>query len=194
MTFADAGAQDTTATFSDPGSYTLRLSANDSELVGSDDVVIQVRGTPVVSAGPDRAVTFPAAAALDGTVSSGPILTMWSKVSGPGNVTFGNAALVDTTATFSQPGTYTLRITANDGALSASDDVVSGAAGTAGERGPDRPISWPFGSLDGTLISDGYPGRPRFGGRGRRPGDVTSRQQRASTRSRRSRSRGPQLG
>jgi PKD repeat protein len=160
VTFADPAAQDTTATFSEPGSYTLRLTANDGELSGSDDVVIQVRGTPVVSAGPDRIVTFPTAASLDGTVSAGPILTTWSKVSGPGNVTFANANLVDTTATFSLPGSYTLRLTATDGALSASDDmVVEVRQAPQVSAGPDRSIKMPAAaSLDGTLITPGYPG------------------------------------
>ena len=45
-------------------------------------MVIQVRGTPVVSAGPDRNVNFPAAASLDGTVEPGPILTMWTRSPG----------------------------------------------------------------------------------------------------------------
>ena len=88
-------------------------------------MVITVQQTPQVGAGPDRTVTLPAAATLDGTVTDdGPVQTTWSKVSGPGTVTFANPGQVDTTATFSQPGSYTLRLTANDGTLSASDDVV----------------------------------------------------------------------
>jgi hypothetical protein len=83
---------------------------------------------PSVSAGPNQTIALPASANLDGTVSDdgqpGPLTTTWSKVSGPGTVTFGNASLVDTTASFSTSGTYTLRLTANDGALSASDNVV----------------------------------------------------------------------
>ena len=39
-------------------------------------------------------------------------------------MTFANAGAVDTAATFSQAGAYTLRLTANDGALSGSDDVA----------------------------------------------------------------------
>src|SRR5262249_5619257 len=54
----------------------------------------------------------------------GVLTTTWSKVSGPGGVTFGDASALATTATFSAPGTYTLRLTANDGALSSSDDIV----------------------------------------------------------------------
>jgi hypothetical protein len=86
---------------------------------------------PVVSAGPDQTITLPNSASLDGTVSDdglpnppGALTTTWSKFSGPGTVTFGNASLVDTTASFSVAGAYTLRLTANDGAASLFDDVV----------------------------------------------------------------------
>jgi hypothetical protein len=81
-----------------------------------------------VNAGPNQTIALPASASLDGTVTDdgqpGPLTTTWSKVSGPGTVTFGNASLVDTTASFSTSGSYTLRLTANDGALGASDNVV----------------------------------------------------------------------
>jgi hypothetical protein len=135
VTFANPAAQDTTATFSAPGTYTLRLTANDSALSAFDDVVITVQQAPKapqVSAGSDLTVTLPAAATLDGTVTDdGPVQTTWSKVSGPGTVTFANPALVDTTAAFSQPGSYTLRLTGNDGTLNASDDVVVTVGDTA---------------------------------------------------------------
>jgi hypothetical protein len=42
VTFANASAVDTTATFSSAGTYVLRLSANDSQLVAADDVTISV--------------------------------------------------------------------------------------------------------------------------------------------------------
>jgi CubicO group peptidase (beta-lactamase class C family) len=93
--------------------------------------VIDAPGTndaPVVSAGPDLTVALSGSAPLDGTVTDdgvpSPVTTTWAKVSGPGTVTFGNAAAVDTTAQFSAAGTYVLRLTGNDGALSASDDVT----------------------------------------------------------------------
>jgi 6-phosphogluconolactonase (cycloisomerase 2 family) len=85
---------------------------------------------PVVSAGSDQAITLPASAALDGTVSDDgqpdppAILTIWTQVAGSGNVTFQNANAVDTSASFSAAGTYTLRLTANDGALSAFDELT----------------------------------------------------------------------
>ena len=106
VTFASPGALATTATFSQAGTYTLRLTANDGALSGFDDVVITVLTTPTVNAGPNRTVTMPAAASLDGTVNGGggPAQTTWSMVEGPGTVTFTNASAVDTTARFSAAG------------------------------------------------------------------------------------------
>jgi hypothetical protein len=43
-TFADPNAVDTTASFSGTGTYVLRLSANDGELVTSDNVTVTVNG------------------------------------------------------------------------------------------------------------------------------------------------------
>jgi hypothetical protein len=143
VTFGDAAAQDTTASFSAPGSYTLRLSASDTAQTGQDDVVITVQSAantaPVVNAGPDATVTLPGTASLDGTVTDdgapGPLTTTWTRVSGPGTVTFGNAAAQDTTASFSAAGTYTLRLSATDTALTGQDDVViTVQAATSGPR------------------------------------------------------------
>ena len=83
---------------------------------------------PVVNAGADQTITLPASAALDGTVTddglpSGTLTTTWTRTSGPGTVVFGNPGAVDTTATFAEPGTYTLQLAAGDGELSASDTI-----------------------------------------------------------------------
>jgi hypothetical protein len=84
---------------------------------------------PRVDAGPDQTISLPAGATLDAAVSDdgqpNPTpSTAWSKVSGPGTVTFANGGAVDTQATFSAAGTYVLRLTANDGALTTSDEVT----------------------------------------------------------------------
>lgn len=83
---------------------------------------------PIVDAGSDSTVTFPGLATLTGTVTDdgkpGPVSTTWSKVSGPGTVSFADAAALSTTASFSAAGKYTLRLTATDGALSASDTLT----------------------------------------------------------------------
>jgi len=49
---------------------------------------------------------------------------LWTKFSGPGFVTFGDEYDVDTNAYFSIPGTYVLRLTADDSELQTSDNVT----------------------------------------------------------------------
>ncbi len=132
VTFGQAAAAITTASFSLPGTYVVMLTANDGLLAGSDTVTIQVNAVnvaPVVNAGSDRTVVLPSPASLTGTVSddglpAGTTTTLWSKVSGPGTVVFAQAAAVSTTATFSAAGSYVLMLTANDGALVNSDTLI----------------------------------------------------------------------
>ena len=86
---------------------------------------------------------------LNGTVTDADGQTptsLWTKVSGPGVVVFGDASAVDTTATFTQVGTYVLRLTADDSYAQTFDEVtitVSEAQSFAG---------WIFGyDLDGQI-------------------------------------------
>ena len=130
-----------------------------------------------MNAGPDLTVTLPAAAAWTApspttACPTRPVATTatWSKVSGPGTVTFGNPAAVDTTATFSADGTYVLRLSATDSTLTATDDVtvtVSPARGggvttfeVAVASGSDDAEQRPAGGVDLTssdleLVTDG---------------------------------------
>jgi nitrogen fixation protein FixH len=132
VTFTPANAAATTAAFSTAGVYVLRLTANDGALSSYDEVQVTVAAAnqaPVVNAGPDRTVTLPATLAIAGTVTDDglptpPTLTIaWTKTSGPGTVTFTPANAASTTVGFSAAGTYVLRLTASDGALSAYDEV-----------------------------------------------------------------------
>ena len=60
----------------------------------------------------------------DGLPLGGTLTFTWSQVSGPGVVVFGSANSVSTTAQFSVPGTYVLRLTASDSQLSSSDETT----------------------------------------------------------------------
>ncbi len=72
----------------------------------------------------------------------------WSKVSGPGTVTFGNASQPSTSAIFSADGSYLLRLTANDGALQATSDItVSVGAVSAAWTGQNIANATPAGSF-----------------------------------------------
>ncbi|MFK7806095.1 MAG: hypothetical protein AB8G95_30980, partial [Anaerolineae bacterium] len=83
---------------------------------------------PVVSAGDDQTIMLPIVANLAGTVTDdgnpGPVSVLWTQESGPGTVTFGDAASATTTAGFSAAGTYVLRLTADDGQVSAFDELT----------------------------------------------------------------------
>jgi RHS repeat-associated protein len=85
---------------------------------------------PTVDAGIDVTITLPGTANLVASVSDdglpgppGTLAVGWSTVSGPGVVTFGDAAAASTAASFGVAGVYVVRVTASDGTLSASDDV-----------------------------------------------------------------------
>jgi hypothetical protein len=131
ITFGDPSAAATTATFSTLGTYVLRLTASDTALSAFAEVQITVAPpptnlAPVVSAGADQMISLPVTSvSLAGTVSDDGLPTgaavtaTWSPQSGPGTVLFANAAAAATTATFSTTGTYVLRLTASDTALSA---------------------------------------------------------------------------
>src|SRR6266850_2168678 len=133
VTFSTPNAASTTATFSQAGMYALRLTASDSQSTSTDDVAVTVNPAnqaPVVNAGPDLTITLPNTATLNGTVTDDglptpPTLTItWSKVNGPGTVTFSTPNAASTTATFSQAGMYALRLTASDTQLTSTDDVT----------------------------------------------------------------------
>jgi hypothetical protein len=134
VSFSDATALSTIATFPAVGSYTLSLTAGDGELTSSDTVVVTVdpappNQAPSVDAGADQTITLPSSATLNGTASddglpSGTLGTSWSKASGPGLVTFANASALSTTASFSAAGVYGLQLTASDGSLSSSDPTI----------------------------------------------------------------------
>jgi hypothetical protein len=130
---------------------------------------------PVVNSGADQTIQLTAIATLDGTVTDdgkptpASLSTHWTVLSGPGTVTFGNAAAIDTTAQFSAAGTYVLQLAADDGQLQGTDTitiVVQSATAPANQppvvsAGPNQTITLPnFANLVGTVTDDGKPASP----------------------------------
>ncbi|HEY1303763.1 MAG TPA: PA14 domain-containing protein [Vicinamibacterales bacterium] len=118
---------------------TITVSARDAAGNTATDVITVTSSSvtpppsntaPAVNAGADQAVTLPSSVTLAGTATDdgqptpSALITAWSKVSGPGTVTFGNSAALNTSATFSAAGAYVLRLSASDGALTSSDDLT----------------------------------------------------------------------
>jgi RHS repeat-associated protein len=175
VTFADAGSASTSATFAQAGNYVLRLTADDSDMSASSDLVVTVKPAPsnqppVVSAGPNQSVSLPDAATLRGSATddglpSGSSLTYsWSEVSGPGAVTFSAPASPTTNASFAVEGVYVLRLSASDSQLVGHADVTVtvNAAGTNNapvvSAGPDTEVRLPdSATLNGNATDDGKP-------------------------------------
>lgn len=75
----------------------------------------------------------------------------WTKVSGPGDVTFADDTSPTTTASFDEIGTYVLRLSASDSALSAYDEVIIAIEGEI----PDPTTPPDFGLVDGQEVVAG---------------------------------------
>lgn len=154
VTFANAAAAWTTAQFPTTGVYVLTLSAWDGgEEVVSDDVTITVLGTaptnraPLVDAGPDVTVLVGDTISIPGFIVDDALPDTslrvdWTKESGPGTVKLTGYMMYilsggigspptgkvyctsSSTARFLNSGTYVLRLTADDGELSAFDELT----------------------------------------------------------------------
>jgi hypothetical protein len=83
-------------------------------------------GAPSVNAGVDQYVEYPRTATLTGVVNVpiGSATVQWRLYSGPAPVTFANPSQASTTVGFSQPGKYTLMLSASDGVHAVAYDAV----------------------------------------------------------------------
>jgi hypothetical protein len=167
QTFASgtAGNADETAFYSqmvDPsllleGANTLAAEIHQVNLTSTDIIFdLELSGEayppnqgPSAVGGPDQVITLPASANLHGTVSDdglpippGLLTFAWSKLSGPGPVTFADSLALDTSASFSVVGTYVLRLSAGDGLSAASDDVVVTVTGTIPQPLKIESVAW----------------------------------------------------
>lgn len=141
------------------------------------DVRFDVPGNqpPVVNAGAAQTVVLPASAGLTGTASDdglpvppGRITTTWTKLSGPGTVSFGHPEALVTTASFSVAGTYVLRLAADDGATTTTSDVVitvdaiiTGNTPPIVSAGASQSLPAPgTAALAGSATDDGLPQPP----------------------------------
>jgi hypothetical protein len=79
--------------------------------------------------------------ASDDGLPGGTLTCTWSKVSGPGTVTFNPASALITTATFSTTGTYTLQLQVSDGALSSTATCTVYAESLTVNAGSDQAIA-----------------------------------------------------
>lgn len=118
---------------------------------------------PSVNAGADQTTTLPGPVTLNGSVTddglpAGAMITQsWSTVSAPAGavVTFSNPTQATTSATFSNPGVYVLRLTASDTQLTASDDVMVSVAGEYRAVSQSTRYGTTTGSIEAGYSDDG---------------------------------------
>ncbi len=135
-----ANADTTTATFSDAGTYTLRVLITDGQFLTVGEVEVTVDPSAgnqapqidsAASATPNP-VTLPNTSALTVTASdpdSGPsaLTYTWSVTSGPAGTSFSPNGTTDadaTTATFATDGSYEIEVMVSDGADTATSSVT----------------------------------------------------------------------
>jgi len=131
-----AGDQFNTTTFDEVRTSKLRLEIDASGSYSTGILEWRVYDSgkspdfpPSVSAGMDRVVVLGGKTYLSGELRTlgnkgTPTTVTWSKASGPGVVTFADAAESTTTATFSEVGDYVLKLTAAKGPLDASSTLA----------------------------------------------------------------------
>lgn len=110
-------------------------------------------GAPVAIAGASQNAVVGVPLTLQGVVifSNAPPAIQWSQYSGPAPVALGNAAMTNTTATFSAPGSYVLELSAADGVHAVAYDamavtVANGCILSAGRTASNFSLSWAGGS------------------------------------------------
>ncbi len=164
--------RNTNVIFPVAGVYTLRFYANDGELTSYDEMIVTVKPptnkAPVVFAGPDLTATVNTPLALTGTVTddglpAGKTLTVnWVNYAGPAAASFTAQTSRNASVRFSVAGVYTLRFYANDGELTAYDEITVMVKplnkAPVVSTGPDltATINTPL-ALTGTVTDDGLP-------------------------------------
>ncbi len=141
-TFGDATtstAQNPTHTYTPAGSYLATVTATDGQnqsaqrsvTITVNPPVIVTNQPPQVNAGPNQAITLPALVNLNGAATDdglpnppAKLTYLWSWDSGPTAPAITDPTLPVTTALFPTPGTYVLKLTADDGALKGSATVT----------------------------------------------------------------------
>jgi RHS repeat-associated protein len=162
------------------GTNTLTAAATDSLGATGFSFPVQIIVNPTnlppqVYAGPDQITNLPDAqvklsgSASDDGLPSNYLAVTWSKISGPGTVTFDDSTQAVTTATFSTNGTYVLQLSASDGQYTTYSTntilVLVSNAPPFVYAGPDQTVTnatlgviTPTGvTLQGVVTDDGNP-------------------------------------
>ena len=116
------------------------------------------------NAGTDQIITWPTNTATMAATATNATSILWTKVSGPGTVSFDDDSIEDPIATVSLPGTYVLNMHTDDGLGGTDDDTVTLEFNQAPvvDAGPDQVVDDPEDTvtLAGSVSDDGLPATP----------------------------------
>jgi len=143
------------------GDYVFQLAADDGARTGTDTVTISAAYSnagntpPTVNIGNDISAIFHDTVEVAHTITDdglpnppAALALTWSVVSGPGQVrSFMATDRSKSWLRVTAPGTYTLRLTAHDGAVAVSDDLQLTIPELATKR-----LSWFWGTHSGSTI------------------------------------------
>jgi extracellular elastinolytic metalloproteinase len=122
------------------GTNAVSGGANSTSPTNGFNIPASCQGTnqpPVANAGPDQNVTVNTLVTLNGNGSSdpdggpSPLTYSWAQIGGP-SVSLSGASTVSPSFTPTVVGTYVFRLTVNDGAATATDDVAVNVSGGGG--------------------------------------------------------------
>ncbi len=129
--FGDATDPTTTVECDEQDEYTIQCVCSDSLLTDSDTLALtvgeaEVDDPPVANAGSDGSGTVGIAFNIDGSCTDdGSVTAEWSKTSGNGSCTFGDASDPTTTATCTGDGSIVLQLECDDGVNAPDTDTAS---------------------------------------------------------------------
>lgn len=134
LTFSSTTTGETSVTADAAGTYTATITVtNACDEVADDSVELTFTEEtgPAVEAGGNQRIRPGQTTTVQAVVERADNIE-WTKTSGPGTVTFGDAASAETTVTIDSEGSYVLQVSVSDGVTTASDtltiDVVADGA------------------------------------------------------------------
>lgn len=170
--WGNPASRDTTAAFPGAGTYVLRLEVSDGALVGADQLHVTVTAAintaPSVNLGADRsfasgeAISLPTPAITDDGRPSATLSYQWARISGPA-LAFDDATRANPAITFSGSGSYVIRLTVSDGALSGYDEIqitLQSGPNQAPSVNVSQDVTLPLNGLlrlEASVVDDGQP-------------------------------------
>ena len=130
-------AQITIAANATPGFRTLTVTTGTEVVTLANGFGVNPAGNqaPVITIAPTWSVTLPARLTInytvtdDGLPAGGALTVTWDTIAGPGTVGYTGQTTTSISVGFSDPGTYTLRITATDTQFTVHQDVTVTVSG-----------------------------------------------------------------